>query len=94
MRISPLVDLSNIDRVPVSVVLASNDGTCDNDGGEFTYSQIASKEKYLRYERGGHTLFWSRSDEAFMDRMVDTIETGTSSEGKYSVTQLAKESIN
>ena len=47
----------------------------------------------MRFERGDHMLFKSRNDKAFMDRMVDTIETGTSNEGKYSVTEIAKESF-
>ena len=76
-RITPLVDLSNIDRVPVSMVLAVNDSTCDLPTAEMAYSQITVEEKYLRYEQGAHITFEYKTNPQFLTRMLETIETGT-----------------
>jgi len=74
--LSPLVDLANIDRVPTSFVIPINDGLCPPQYHEYQFAQIEAPESYLRYERGGHSLFWHAADDAFVRRMVQTIETG------------------
>ena len=77
-KLTPLVDLGNIDRVPVSLVVFTADTTCPAHQAEFIYSQIKSENSYFRYENGMHiTAFWYGTD-TFITHMVETIETGTS----------------
>ena len=71
------VDLSNIDRVPVSIVQPIQDEVCDTTMIEWTYAQMQQEEKYLRFEHGGHLKFgFSRSNENYLERMVETIDYG------------------
>ena len=51
------VNLSNIDRVPVSIVHPIQDEVCDASMIEWTYAQMQQEEKHLRFEHGGHLLF-------------------------------------
>lgn len=71
------VDLSRIDRVPVSIVHPVADGLCDPVMIEWTYTLVRSKEKYIRFEKGGHLLFALDSSDDLLQRMVETIEFGT-----------------
>ena len=73
---STTIELSNIDRVPVSLIHAISDETVDVTGAEWTYVQIQSKDKHIRFEHGGHMLFAYETKSSFTDRMVETIETG------------------
>ena len=74
---SKTIELSNIDRVPVSIIHAIQDETVDFTGAEWTYVQIQSKDKHIRFEHGGHMLFNYETKSSFTDRMVETIETGS-----------------
>ena len=76
-RTSPLIDLGKIDRVPVSFVVAINDGLCPPELHEAWFHEIQSPNSYIRYERGGHMIFYFKADDPFLRRMVQTIETGT-----------------
>ena len=87
-RITPLVELKNIDRVPVSVVHPVFDRRCSTAHAEYTYSQIASKEKYIRFELGNHLIFSFKATRDYIDRMVETIETGTVSKSHTSLSPL------
>ena len=69
-RITPLVDLSKIDRVPVSFVVAIGDGLCPPELHEAWFASMTTPEKYIRFERGGHMIFWFKADDAFLRRMV------------------------
>ena len=71
------IHLSNIDRVPVSMVHPIADELCDPIMMEYTYAQIQSEDKHMILEKGGHLLFGFGSTPDFVQRMVDTIETGT-----------------
>ena len=51
------VDLSKIDRVPVSIVHPVADEVCDMTFIEYTMAKMQQEEKYLRFEHGGHQLF-------------------------------------
>ena len=92
-RITPLVDLRNIDRVPVSLVHPVFDRLCPVPLAEYTYSQIASYEKYMRYEHGNHLIFGLAATKDAVDRMVQTIETGTADENHTSLAFLGLTNI-
>ena len=76
-RITPLVDLSQIDRVPVTFVIPIDDEVCAPELHEAWFAAISAPDSYIRYERGGHGIFWYKSGNAFLRRMVQTIESGT-----------------
>ena len=82
-RISPLVELSKIDRVPVSMVISMEDDICPVSLSEWHFNQIRSKDKFIRFERGGHTVYSWRTYEGFITRMVETIEFGTALPNSY-----------
>ena len=71
------VNLSNIDRVPVSIVHAIQDESCDPTMIEWTYAQMQQEEKFIRFEHGGHTKFALASSDDYVQRMVETIDYGT-----------------
>ena len=50
---------------------------------EWTYAQMQQEEKYIRFEHGGHLLFGFRfnTPDAFVQRMVETIDHGTTVSG-------------
>ena len=64
------MDLSKIDRVPVSFVEALGDKLCLPEKHDAWYHQIKSPDKYVRYERGGHLIFGLKDDDAFTRRIV------------------------
>ena len=77
-RISPLIDLSNIDRVPISIVHPINDLRCEVEfNAEYAFNQVRSPEKYLRFEDANHYTFIYYGKMDFMRRLAETIETGT-----------------
>ena len=78
-RITNPVDLGNIDRVPVSLVVPVADEICSPDMAEWHYTQIQSEQKYIRFEHGGHSIFSYQNSADLMNRLVETIEFGTSS---------------
>ena len=71
------VNLGNIDRVPVSIVHAIQDESCDPTMIEWTYAQMQQEEKFIRFEHGGHTLFALASSDDYVQRIVETIDYGT-----------------
>lgn len=70
------MDLGKIDRVPVSMVVPVSDTTCAVPFSEWVFEEIRSPEKFIRFERGDHGLPSWKSTPAFIERMVQTIETG------------------
>ena len=60
------VNLSNIDRTPVSIVMPIKDEICDPDMIEWTYAQMQQEEKYLRFEHGGHGIFSLYSSDSYV----------------------------
>lgn len=79
-RITPLVNVSKIDRVPVSFVVAIGDKLCPPILHERWFAQVTAPDSHIRFERGGHLIFYFKADDAFMRRMVQTIETGRAEE--------------
>ena len=73
---SALVDLGNIDRTPVSIVIGSSDEICLVEYAQRHYDLMTTPEKYIRYEDGDHGMPY-RTDKGFMERFVQTIETGS-----------------
>ena len=51
--ISPLVDLSAIDRIPVTMIHPIDDAECPTEFAEYIYSQLSS-EKEFSVMRGDH----------------------------------------
>ena len=80
-RYTEPVDLTKIDRVPVSIVHSVSDETCDPVMIEWTYAQVQSPDKHIRFEHGGHSLYNYETKSSFVDRMVQTIEFGTITDG-------------
>ena len=79
-KLSPLVDLGKIDRVPVSLIVMLEDTTCPPHQAEFLYDQIGAPGKRINIEGGSHTTtFWWNAPVA-IDRIVDTIEQGSPEE--------------
>ena len=77
MIYSPIVDLGNIDRVPVTLVHALDDAGCSIEAAEWHYSQIRSPDTFIRMEIGAHIVFGWAFWDSLTERMVQTIETGT-----------------
>ena len=69
-RYTEPVDLTKIDRVPVSIVHSVSDETCDPVMIEWTYAQVQSPDKHIRFEHGGHSLYNYETKSSFVDRMV------------------------
>ena len=59
--------------------MATEDATCTPSGAEQIYAEFTgATEKHILYEEGwGHNEFGFDGSKAFVDRMVETIETGT-----------------
>ena len=70
-----MVDLSNIDRVPVTIFMPTDDSVCPSDKAVEHFELIQS-EKYLVWEYGDHGVFYWYSDDEFMDRLEEIIITG------------------
>ena len=60
------IDLSKIDRVPVSIVHPMEDEVCDLTMTEWAYAQMQQQEKYLRFEHGGHLKFATASSDDYV----------------------------
>ena len=56
---------------------------------EWTYVQVQSPDKHIRFEHGGHLLFNYETKSSFVDRMVETIETGTTVDSATRFTALS-----
>ena len=69
-RETPLIDLGNIDRVPVTIVIGADDDVCPVEYAEWHYNMMTTPEKYIRFEIGGHGIFALNTHERFVDRMV------------------------
>ena len=65
-----MIDLGNIDRVPVSIVHSLDDSRCSTEMAEWFYAQIKSDDKYIRFEMGDHYLFSYPALSPWMDRLV------------------------
>ena len=59
------------------MILMMEDSLCPSEGNEYIFSAITTKEKYIRFEHGDHFMFSFDLTEGEIDRMVQTIETGT-----------------
>ena len=59
--------------------MATEDATCTPSGAEQIYADFSgATEKHILYEEGwGHNEFGFDGSTAFVDRMVETIQTGT-----------------
>jgi len=56
---------------------------------EWNYAQVQSEEKFFRVEHGGHSLFSYETRSGYVDRMVETIETGTTVDSATRFTALS-----
>ena len=73
MIYSPIVDLGNIDRVPITLVHTIEDAACSIEAAEWHYTQIKSPDKFIRMEGGGslsHYKFAWASWDGLVERMV------------------------
>ena len=70
-----LVDLGNIDRVPVTIFMPTSDSACPSPKAEEHFEMIQS-EKYLVWQAGDHGVFIWLYDDEFMDRLEEIIKTG------------------
>ena len=59
--------------------MATEDDSCTASDAEKWFADFSgAKEKHILYEEGwGHNDFGTVGTRAFVDRMVETIETGT-----------------
>ena len=76
-RVTELVDLSKIDRVPVTFMQPIDDHFCAPELHEAWFHSITSPNSYLTYERGGHGNPLLFQEDAYVNRLVSVIETGT-----------------
>ena len=84
-RYSDPVELSNINRVPVSIVVSMNDQTCPPEYPEWHYAEITSPEKYIRYEQGRHWIYSIKTTRPFIERMAQTLDSGKVDDAATSV---------
>ena len=54
-----------------------DDILCPSEKNEYIYSEITVKEKYIRFEHGDHFMYSFDNTEGEIEKMVQTIETGT-----------------
>ena len=59
------------------MILMMEDSLCPSELNEYIFSAIPTPEKYIRFEHGDHFMFSFDLTEGEIDRMVETIETGT-----------------
>ena len=75
-RISPLVPLENIDRVPVTFIHGVLDDRCPTYQAEYFFNRIKTTEKYFVMRKGDHYEYLGSVEHSFVNQMVDIIETG------------------
>ena len=85
-RISPLVDLSKIDRVPVSILHPINDYRCEVElNAEWAFNQVKTPDKHLRFEDIIHYTFIYYGGWSFMQRLAETVEVGTAGSSQIAI---------
>ena len=84
-HITPIVDLAIIDRVPITLVLPTADTLCEFPLFEKHFTQIKSPQTYLRFEKGGHVYPAGHKSKEFIQRMVETVELGTTLGGNIRI---------
>lgn len=62
--LAPIVDLSKIDRTPVTFVLPIKEINCPNEVHEAAFYEITAPNSFIRFEKGGHLMVWLEADEA------------------------------
>ena len=76
-RISPLIDLTKIDRVPVSIIHPIRDIRCEPEmNAEWAYNQVSTPDKHIQFEEAMHYTFIWYGGMSFMQRLAETVETG------------------
>ena len=80
-RITPLVPIENIDRVPVTFIHSTDDNRCLITYAERLYAQLPTPEKYFLTRLVKH-YEWARLDDyrGWYDEIEEIIETGHTSE--------------
>lgn len=76
-RQTPLVPLSNIDRVPVSIVHAPGDTRCPIAFAEWIFTEITTPDKHFVVNNGIHYTVQFTSDPVFTDIIEETVKTGS-----------------
>ena len=77
-RESAPIDLGVVTRIPVSFVIGTEDTTCPAEQALDIVDEFSNAETFVRYEEGfEHNNFAFDGSKGFIDRMVDTLETGT-----------------
>ena len=61
---TPFVDFSQISQIPVTFVLPIKEIACPTSFNEAVFHSIKSPDSYIRFERGGHWMYWLEGDEA------------------------------
>ena len=86
-RQSDLIDLSVIDIIPVTLVVGTEDTSCTPEDARDIFDSIGDTNKVLRYEQDfTHIDFYvGAASPTFIDRLVETIETGSVEDDKDQV---------
>jgi len=84
-RTSPLIDLSVIEDIPVSLIIGEEDYVANEQDGNVIFQMIGNTEKYMMVEEGwNHASFEVGNDDPhFIGRVVDVIENGRYDERRY-----------
>ena len=64
-----LVDLGNIDRVPVSIIMPTADSLCPSEKAPEHLALVKSKDKHLIWQEGDHGAPASMISDTDMDRL-------------------------
>ena len=82
-RITPLIPIWNIDRVPVTFIHSPQDGRCPMAFAEWIYSQLPVKQKALYTRNVRHNEFNRIEDISWVHQLEEIIRTGYASETIY-----------
>ena len=86
-RITPLVPVWNIDRVPVTLVHGLADERCPIHQAEFMLDQIKSPERYFVVQNASHYTYLTSTDPNLVRDIDQIIKTGhTMGSGSLAIT--------
>ena len=63
--------------MPVSFLHPIDDEECFIEDAEKAYAEITAPDSYFRIQRGDHLAPFSGETDEFVNRMLETIQTGT-----------------
>ena len=74
--VTDLIDLSKIDRTPVTFLLPIKEINCPTAVHEALFHEITAPESYIQMVRGGHLMIFLESNKAQTRHIIQAIETG------------------